>query len=266
LYIAAKKGFTEVMRILLDKGGSDIKDSSSKGSSPLFAAAYKGQVEACSLLLERGHSVDLGTEWGTTPLLAAIDNNQIEVVRLLIENGADVDLCADVECEISPIDTAVLENNTEIVRLLLDAGCDLDETHTVPYLLAIKRRDGISCEESKKMILAELEDRKVRQEFDKFINHHIEYQVYKDDIYSVCYPNGNLKVAKPVEIGWDRAKALRDKYFFDETFFYVHCYVASNYTSSKNCSNLIYTARNTNDAFTIMTVLTNRLKFYLKPI
>ena len=116
------------------------------------------------------------------------------------------------------------------------------------------------------MILDELEDRKVSQELDKFINHHIEYQVYKDDIYSVCYPNGNLKVAKPVEIGWDKAKALRDKYFFDEIFFYVHCYVASNYTSSKNCSNLIYTARNTNDPCTIMTVLTNRLKFYLKPI
>ena len=185
-------------------------------------------------------------------MLAATDNNQIEVVRLLIEKGADVNLCAD-ECEISPIHSAVLENNTDIVRLLLDAGCYLDETYTVPYLLAIERRDGISCEESKKMILAELEDRKVRQEFDKFINHHIEYQVYKDDIYSV----GNY---------WVVAQALRNKYFFDEIFFYVHCYVALNYTSSRNCSNLIYTARSTNDACTIMTVLTNRLKLYLKPI
>ena len=41
LYIAAKRGFTEVMRILLDKGGGEITDSSSKGSSPLFGASYE---------------------------------------------------------------------------------------------------------------------------------------------------------------------------------------------------------------------------------
>ena len=262
LFIAAKKGFTEVMKLLLDKADADIYDSSAAGSTALFAAAYKGKVEACSLLLDRGHDVDYGTQWGTTPLIAAIDNNHIDVVRLLIEKGANVDIGDEGT---TPIYSAVLENNTKIVRLLLDTGCDLDDKYVIPNLLNINRRDGRSCEESKKLVTTEVLDRIRRKKFDIFINHYIEYHIYKDTIYSICYPNG-LKVAKPVEVGWERAEELRDKYFFEEICFYVHCYVASNYTSSKNCSNLIQTARNMNDACTIITVLINRLKLYLKPM
>ena len=86
------------------------------------------------------------------------------------------------------------------------------------------------------------------------------------------------EVASPA-IGWDRAEAVRNKYYFDEVLFYVHVYVANELAkkampsqkrtraSSRRCSNIqAYLATNSDDTSTLMTVLSDRLKMYLKPV
>lgn len=179
---------------------------------------------------------------------------------MLIKHGANIDIGDE---SWTPIDAALLGNHTEIVRLLLDSGCNLDDFDLDSRLINARRRDGRSIDESKKMISDEIEDRKVRKAFDSFISYHIEYKPYKDMIYSICYQN--LKISKP-DVGWENAIQVRDKYYFDEVFFYIHLYVGLNYTSSKNFSVLIETANSMNSACTLMTVITARLKLYLKPI
>jgi len=105
------------------------------------------------------------------------------------------------------------------------------------------------------MIFAEVENRRKKTLFNSFINHHIEYQPYIDKIYNLCYPNttttifittttifpkntttitstnttttGNLSVAKP-SVGWLRAEAIRDSFYLDGVFFYIHLHVFSN--------------------------------------
>jgi len=141
------------------------------------------------------------------------------------------------------------------------------------------------------MIIVELENRQIRKKFDTFNKHHIEYQPYLDKIYSTCFPNGNIKVstvsskykAKELRdqyytdneyfytvatpsIGWDNAKELRDHCYFDQIYPYIQCYVAANYITSNDCRVLIEASKGINEACTIMTILTNRLKLYLKPI
>ena len=137
--------------------------------------------------------------------------------------------------------------------------------------------DNIQHPECKQMILDEIQDRLRRAAFDSFISHHIEYPPLIHNIYSTCYPSGDLRVASPA-IGWDRAEAVRNKYYFDEVLFYVHVYVANELAkkampsqkrtraSSRRCSNIqAYLATNSDDASTLMTVLSDRLKMYLKP-
>ena len=124
------------------------------------------------------------------------------------------------------------------------------------------------------LIFAEVEHRRKRALFDSFINHHIEYQPYINNIYTLCYPTGNRQVAKP-PLGWIRAEAIRDKYYLDEIFFYLHLHVANLYStkektgvirrSSKKYSNSTGNlANSSNKTSTLMIILTDRLKEYLK--
>jgi hypothetical protein len=120
------------------------------------------------------------------------------------------------------------------------------------------------------MIIDEIQHRLRRAAFDSFISHHIEYPPFIDIIYLTCYPSGDLRVASPA-IGWYRAEAVRQKYYFDEIFFHVHMHVA-NVLSKKAHGTLArynqfqdYLAKKNDDTSTLMTVLSDRLKEYLKP-
>jgi NACalpha-BTF3-like transcription factor len=139
-------------------------------------------------------------------------------------------------------------------------GVDIDEL------------DGIIEIDCRPLILTELVNRQERAGFDSFINHHIEYQPYISNIYSQSYPTGNVRVAKP-PIGWTKANTVRDKYYFDEIFFYLHMHLANLYnnnqpgviatSSMSNSSN--YFANNNNKVSTLMAVLSDRLKMMLQP-
>ena len=92
--------------------------------------------------------------------------------------------------------------------------------------------------------------------------------------HSNGYPLGDLRVASPA-IGWARAEAVRNKYYFDEVLFYVHVYVALVYTRSvkkQNAGNEVATshcmeqlASSSDKTSTLMTVLSSYLKEYLIP-
>ncbi|GAA6075812.1 histone-lysine N-methyltransferase EHMT2-like isoform X1, partial [Tachysurus ichikawai] len=56
----------------------------------LHAAAHRGLLEICYLLIQAGAKVDTEDKGQRTPLLEAIINNQVEVTRYLIQSGACV--------------------------------------------------------------------------------------------------------------------------------------------------------------------------------
>ena len=116
------------------------------------------------------------------------------------------------------------------------------------------------------MILAEIEHRRKRAAFDAFIIRHIEYPPYINRIYSLCYPTDDLIVAAPY-VGWPRAQCISNKYYFDEVFHYLHMHVAKVCTkaSTNTTSSLAQLAADSDASSTLMTVLVDRLKLYLKP-
>jgi len=246
LHQASLQGHTECMRELLD-WGADMESKSNNGCTALMIAAQKGHIECMRELLDRGADLEsmsndtlhiwlppaialllfpMGT--GKTALLFAADNGELNSTRLLLDRGAS-------------IDENRINDDIEIMN-----------------------------QECKQMILDEVQDRLRRAVFDSFVNHHIEYPRLIHNIYSKCYPSGDLRVALPV-IGWTRAEAVRDQYYFDEILFYVHLHVANvlsnrrKRSASRRCSSSRGFLAVCDMTSTLMTVLADRLKMFLRP-
>lgn len=95
-----------------------IRDNENK--TPLHWAAYDGNTEIASLLIQHGADVDAADEYGITPLMSACDGNYVETARLLIEHGANVN-AVDGNME-TVIDNVSSFSQPETYALLRDAG------------------------------------------------------------------------------------------------------------------------------------------------
>lgn len=89
VHAAAASNKAEAISILI-KAGSDINLSDGQlGFTPLHLAARRGAVQAASLLLEAGARVDARTRDGSTPLHLACTHLKLSAVRLLLRHDAD---------------------------------------------------------------------------------------------------------------------------------------------------------------------------------
>lgn len=137
LHLAAQKGYTKVMQILLNHGAKiDAQDRD--GNTPLHDASLNGQAKAISFLLDRGVSVQVLNHLREDPLYLAVkylrnragesENQRIQVIESLVEKGANVRL---KNAEGTPTlhllaETSGYEN---LFILLLDHGADVDDTN-----------------------------------------------------------------------------------------------------------------------------------------
>ena len=83
------------------------------GTSPLWLAAYDGELEMVKYLASQGANLDEPRAWyGFFPLNAAVAEANVDVVKFLIEQGADI----DKECESHGARDNVSRSNIEIAR------------------------------------------------------------------------------------------------------------------------------------------------------
>ncbi|MBF0408407.1 MAG: ankyrin repeat domain-containing protein [Candidatus Riflebacteria bacterium] len=120
---------TEILRLLLSQG-ADLSIRDREGGTALHRAAFKGNLDAISLFLEKGANLKdqstgvPGLKNGGTPLHVAVQNKQLNAVKLLIEKGADVSaLNGDGE---TPAMIAVYFNNIDALKLLQQNKADLN--------------------------------------------------------------------------------------------------------------------------------------------
>lgn len=93
LVMAAYKGYTEVVRLLLEAGADVTAVDPGMKATALHAAAYAGRTEAAKLLIEHGIDIDKqGPNNGYTALHDAIWQNNVETAKVLIEAGANLAL------------------------------------------------------------------------------------------------------------------------------------------------------------------------------
>lgn len=138
IIIAAYKGESEMVRILLEKG-ADPKAALTrgftiggrpvfKGDNALMAAADAGDAQSVSEIVNAGADVNGGDENGVTPLMAAAAKGRLAAVTLLVSLGADVDAKTTKTFHLGPdpipagtpvLSIAALGGHPKTIRFLL---------------------------------------------------------------------------------------------------------------------------------------------------
>lgn len=262
-HMAAERGETQCLQILIDRG-ANTNCGNINLYLPIHSAAVGGKAECIQILIPICLNIDARTTEYQTPLHLATRYGHADCIDILLINGADIEAwCVPWY---NPLYIAANFGFSACVRLLLDRMC---------CILSKNMLERLENHECKQMILDEIQHRLRRKAFDSFIDYHIKYPLLINSIYLSCFPSGDLRPATPT-IGWPRADALRNKYYFDEVLFYVHLFVANELakklphkktrSSSRRCSNIVSClAKNNDDTSTLMTVLSDRLKMFLAP-
>jgi len=267
LHGAVANGFLNIVELLLENG-YDINNKTKSGNTLLHISAWKDHIHIVKRLLELGIDINNKNNKNCTALHYAAENDNIDIVEFLIMKNIDINI-KDSD-GFTSLHLASWWGNRNTVKILLDNGIDIDNDIDNYYPM-----DGDMNRDCRSLIVNDLEQRKKRIIFDSLINHYIEYQPYINSIYTLCYPTGNRKVAKP-PVGWIVAEEIRNKYYFDEIFFYLHMHIANCYSnkrpgvvvtsSSSSLSNSSdYFANNSDKTSTLMIILTDSIKKLLKP-
>ncbi|VDO06259.1 unnamed protein product [Rodentolepis nana] len=83
LMIAATRGYTDVMKVLLDAGASTDPTEMLMNTAFHFACS-SGVVRSVELLIEAGSEIARPNAFHKTPLMVAIMHNRLEVVKVLL--------------------------------------------------------------------------------------------------------------------------------------------------------------------------------------
>lgn len=130
LIAAAAKGQLAVARYLLDHGAKPVLGSTT--TTPLHAAVAAGHKAMTELLLERGSPADVRNSEGKTPLFLAAQSGFLGIAEVLLKHGANPNLPAPRRPNSgerspqvgSPLNPAVAGDRLDLVHALLDHGAD----------------------------------------------------------------------------------------------------------------------------------------------
>ncbi|XP_017292278.1 protein TANC2 isoform X2 [Kryptolebias marmoratus] len=135
LIAAASMGHSETVSYLLDLPEEDEEEEqrpeinvydSLWGETALTAAAGRGQLSVCRLLLDQGAAAERGNRQGITPLFSAVRRGHSQVVELLLTHGVEVNR-VDQQGR-TALMTAASEGHLSTAHLLLEHGACLDQT------------------------------------------------------------------------------------------------------------------------------------------
>ncbi|XP_045154057.1 protein TANC1 [Echinops telfairi] len=125
LTAAAGRGKLEVCELLLEHGAA-VSRTNRRGVPPLFCAARQGHWQIVRLLLERGCDVNLSDKQGRTPLMVAACEGHLSTVEFLLSKGAAL---ASLDKEgLSALSWACLKGHRAVVQHLVDEGAEIDQT------------------------------------------------------------------------------------------------------------------------------------------
>lgn len=113
--VAAERGHTEIVRLLLDHK-ANIAARNSYKATPLYLAISFRHPDTAAFLIEAGAPIE---DDKYNPLHIAVHSRDLETARLLLDKGANIHFAND-----AAIRTAAKAADLETARFLLDRGAD----------------------------------------------------------------------------------------------------------------------------------------------
>uniref|UniRef100_A0A7M4ERW0 Protein TANC1 n=1 Tax=Crocodylus porosus TaxID=8502 RepID=A0A7M4ERW0_CROPO len=125
LSAAAGRGKLEACEVLLEHGAA-VTRTNRRGVSPLFCAVRQGHWQIAELLLEHGSDVNLSDKQGRTPLMVASCEGHLSTVEFLLSKGAAI---SSLDREgLTALSWACLKGHKGVVQHLVEKGATIDQT------------------------------------------------------------------------------------------------------------------------------------------
>ncbi|XP_067405515.1 protein TANC1 isoform X2 [Emydura macquarii macquarii] len=124
LTAAAGRGKLEVCKLLLEHGAV-VTRANRRGIPPLFCAVRQGHWQIATLLLEHGSDVNLSDKQGRTPLMVASCEGHLSTVEFLLSKGAAI---SSLDKEgLTALSWACLKGHRGVVQYLVEKGATIDQ-------------------------------------------------------------------------------------------------------------------------------------------
>jgi hypothetical protein len=124
LCVAARRGISAVVQILVREMGADVNQAMPDGETPLITATRMGNVSVVRLLVqELGADIDQGGQHGVTPLIMESSRGHLAAVRYLIELGARIEATANGGA--TALHMAASRGQLTVVRCLVELGAQV---------------------------------------------------------------------------------------------------------------------------------------------
>ncbi|KFP06609.1 Protein TANC1 [Calypte anna] len=125
LTAAAGRGKLEVCELILEHGAA-VTRPNRRGIPPLFCAVRQGHWQIAKLLMEHGSDVNLSDKQGRTPLMVASCEGHLSTVEFLLSEGANI---SSLDKEgLTALSWACLKGHREVVQYLVEKGATTDQT------------------------------------------------------------------------------------------------------------------------------------------
>lgn len=125
LALACQKGFTPMVKVLLDANASPSV-SQLEYAAPLHIAVTFKRTEIVELLLLAKANANQEMKDGATPLFLAAKEGYTDALTLLLDHSADPGLRSAPGGDLSPLHMAARNGHRDAVKLLLQAGVAVD--------------------------------------------------------------------------------------------------------------------------------------------
>ncbi|NXO02192.1 TANC1 protein, partial [Rhinopomastus cyanomelas] len=125
LTAAAGRGKLEVCELLLEHGAV-VTRANRRGTAPLFCAVRQGHWQIAKLLVAHGSDVNVSDKQGRTPLMVASCEGHLSTVEFLLSEGAAL---SSLDKEgLTALSWACLKGHREVVQYLVEKGATTDQT------------------------------------------------------------------------------------------------------------------------------------------